>query len=176
MFYKERDEKRRQEYLNEIKEIAEEDLVYVDESGIEEHLIREMARAPRNERVYGEKSGKKFARENIIAAWNAGKVVAPMGFKCNCDAILVETWAEQCLVKELKPGQAVVLDNARFHNKERLREIIEKVGCRVIFLPPYSPDLNPIEHFWDWLKNKVKDIVHQFETLELAIMAAVNVK
>ena len=74
MFYKERDEKRRQEYLNEIKEIAEEDLVYVDESGIEEHLIREMARAPRNERVYGEKSGKKFARENIIAAWNAGKV------------------------------------------------------------------------------------------------------
>ncbi|GHU12984.1 transposase [Alphaproteobacteria bacterium] len=160
MLYKERDEKRRQEYDNEIKEISKEDLVYVDESGIEECLIREMARAPRNERIYGETSGKKFARENIIAGWNCGKVVAPMGFKCNCDAILVETWAEKCLVPALKPGQVVILDNAKFHNKEKLRKIIEKAGCRVIFLPPYSPDLNPIEHFWDWLKNKIRNIIH----------------
>ncbi|GHU16113.1 transposase [Alphaproteobacteria bacterium] len=161
---------------NEIKEIPKEDLVYVDESGINECLVREMARAPRKERVYGETSGKKFARENMIAGWNCGKVVAPMGFKCNCNATLVETWAEKCLVPELKPGQVVILDNAKFHNKEKVRKIIEKAGCRVIFLPPYSPDLNPIEHFWDWLKNKIRDIIHQFKTLEDAMMAAVNAK
>jgi transposase len=135
-----------------------------------------MARAPRGQDVYGKILGQRFTRENIIAAWNVGKTVAPMGYKCNCDAKLIETWVEQRLMKELKPGQVVAMDNARFHNKERLKKIIEKAGCRLIFLPPYSPDLNPIEHFWDWLKNKVRDIVHQFETLEFAIMAAVNTK
>jgi transposase len=139
-------------------------MFYVDESGIEEHLIREMARAPRNERVYGEISGKRFARQNIIAAWNVGKIIAPMGYQCGCDSKLVETWAEEVFVKELPPGSVVVLDNASFHNKKRLREIIERAGSRVIFLPPYSPDLNPIEHFWDWLKNKIRDIAHQFKT------------
>ncbi|MDR2646057.1 MAG: transposase, partial [Holosporaceae bacterium] len=49
-------------------------------------------------------------------------------------------------------------------------------GCSLIFLPPYSPDLNPIEHFWDWMKNKVRYTAHLYETLELAIMAAVNSK
>jgi transposase len=68
------------------------------------------------------------------------------------------------------------LDSARFHNPERLRNIIESVGCRLIFLPPYSLDLNPIEHFWDWLKNKVRDIAYLYQTLELATMAAVNAK
>jgi hypothetical protein len=82
LLYKERDEKLRQEYQNEIKDISPEDLFFVDESGIEEHLIREMARAPRDQRVYGEISGQKFARENIIAAWNCGEIVAPMGYKC----------------------------------------------------------------------------------------------
>jgi transposase len=135
-----------------------------------------MARAPRGQDVYGEISGRKFARQNIIAAWNNGKIVAPMGYKCACDAKLVETWAEQLLVSELTPSKVVVMDNTSFHRKKKLKEIIEKAGCRLIFLPPYSPDLNPIEHFWDWLKNKIRDIARHFETLEFATMAAVNAK
>jgi transposase len=58
-----------------------------------------------------------------------------MGHKCNCDAKTVEAWAEELLVKELKPGQIVVMDNASFHNKKKLREIIEKVGCRLGLFP-----------------------------------------
>jgi transposase len=139
-------------------------------------LVREYGRAPRKERVYGEKSGKKFARQNTIAGWKAGKIVAPMGYQCNCDAKVVETWAEKILISELSPGDVVVMDNARFHNPGRLRNVIERAGCRLIFLPPYSPDLNPIEHFWNWLKNKVRDIAHLYQTLELAVMAAVNAK
>jgi transposase len=52
--------------------------------------------------------------------------------------------------------------------------IIEGANCRLIFLPAYSPDLNPIEHFWNWMKNKIRDLAHLYETLELATMAAVN--
>jgi transposase len=172
--YKERDEEKRQAYLEKIKNIPPEKLHYVDESGIEEHLVREYARAPHNDRIYGEKFGKKFARQNVIAALNRKKIVAPMGYRCNCDAELVETWFETMLIPELSPGDVVVIDNAPFHNKTRLKKLVESANCRLIFLPPYSPDLNPIERVWNWMKNKIRETSHLHETLELATMAAVN--
>jgi transposase len=156
------------------KEIPPEKLHYVDESGIEEHLVREYARAPGGERVYGEKFGKKFARQNVIAALRLKEIIAPMGYKCNCDAKLVEIWFEKMLIPQLSAGDVVVIDNASFHSKAKLKKLVENANCRLIFLPAYSPDLNPIEHFWSWLKNKVRDIGHQYDTLEFATMAAVN--
>ncbi|BAG40564.1 transposase [Orientia tsutsugamushi str. Ikeda] len=66
---------------------------------------------------------------------------------------------EQLLIKELKPAQFVVMDNAAFHKSNKTKELIEPVGCIVIFLPPYSPDLNPIEKFWDniklWIRHQI---------------------
>lgn len=63
------------------------------------------------------------------------------------------------MIKELTAGQVVVLDNATFHKSKKTKELIESVGCRVIFLLPYSPDLNPIEKFWanmkKWIKQKI---------------------
>jgi transposase len=69
----------------------------------------------------------------------------------------------------------VVLDNANFHSKERLTTLVENAN-RLIFLPPYSPDLNPIEHFWNLLKNKIRDIAHQYDSLGFATMTTVNLK
>jgi transposase len=57
------------------------------------------------------------------------------------------SWVENFLIKEVVPGQFVVMDNAAFHKSIKTRELIESVGCKIIFLPPYSPDLNPIEKF-----------------------------
>ena len=68
-------------------------------------------------------------------------------FNRSCNTQLFEAWVAQFLIKELKPGQVVIIDNASFHKSQRTRELIESVGCRIIFLPPYSPDLNPIEKF-----------------------------
>jgi transposase len=58
---------------------------------------------------------------------------------------------KEVLIPELTPGKVIIMDNAKFHNPTRLKKLIEDAGCRLIFLPPYSPDLNPIEHFWDWV-------------------------
>jgi len=73
------------------------------------------------------------------------------------------------LIKQLTPGQVVVMDNASIHKSERTRELIESVGCKLLFLPPYSPDLNPIEHFWAWLKQKIKSCIQNFNSIFNAI-------
>ena len=70
---------------------------------------------------------------------------------------------------ELKPGQIVILDNASFHKSQIAKEMVEKAGYTLLFLPPYSPDLNPIEKYWNWLKSKVRSIIHRFKTLAEAI-------
>jgi transposase len=62
---------------------------------------------------------------------------------------------EKTFCPELRPKQIVIMDNAWFHKSRRIREIIEHVGCQPFYLSPNSPDLNPIEHHWAWLKNKL---------------------
>ena len=59
-----------------------------------------------------------------------------------------ETWLEKCLIPVLQPGQVVIMDNATFDKGGRIKDLIESVGCRLLYLPPYSPDLNRIEKCW----------------------------
>jgi len=69
------------------------------------------------------------------------------------------------LLPSLRPGQTVIMDNASFHKSQKTRELIELVGCKLLYLPPYSPDLNPIEHFWANLKRELKDWKYSFMNL-----------
>jgi transposase len=62
-----------------------------------------------------------------------------------------ETWVETCLLPVLQPGQVVILDNATFHKGGRIQQLIEQAGAQILYLPPYSPDLNKIENCWSWL-------------------------
>ena len=94
-----------------------------------------------------------------------------MIFNGSCDTLLFETWVEQFLIKELKCGQVVIMDNASFHKSQRTRELIESVGCALIFLPPYSPDLNPIEKFWANMKRWIKQQIPSFNKLYDVICA-----
>ncbi|MBR1604246.1 MAG: transposase, partial [Synergistaceae bacterium] len=65
-----------------------------------------------------------------------------------------------------------ILDNASFHRKKRLYKIAELHNVKIIFLPPYSPELNPIEHFWHWLKKTTADTLKQCSNLHLAIFTS----
>ncbi len=95
-----------------------------------------------------------------------------MEYDGTTDSILFEFWFENCLLKEVKPGSVIVLDNATFHKKSVLPDLAESYGCKVLFLPPYSPDLNPIEKKWAWLKRKLREILRCFESFDDAIIGA----
>ena len=66
-------------------------------------------------------------------------------------------------------GWYLSLDNARFHRKSILTKLAEKKNCHVLFLPPYSPDLNPIEKRWAWLKDMLRAILHEFDSFDAAL-------
>jgi len=141
----------------------------VDESGINEYMHRNHGRSPRGTLVVGEISGKRFARESFVAAKCATKIMAPMCFQGTCNTLLFDLWIEELLVPQLKPGQVVIMDNASFHKSKKTKELIEKTGCELLFLPPYSPDLNPIEKVWSNFKKKVLTYLERLHNLTDAI-------
>jgi transposase len=163
-------EEKREQYLKIISDIEPERLVYIDESGIDITEVRDRGWGRKGEKLIGKKSGKYYQRTNIIAGYVNHKSISPLVFNGSCNTKLFETWVEQFLIKELKPGQVVIMDNAAFHRSQKTKELIESVDCKLIFLPPYSPDLNPIEKFWAnmkrWLKDKMIGFAYLYEALK----------
>jgi transposase len=155
--------------LEQIALYAKDDRVYVDESGIDSYIHRSFGWATRGALIYGEISGKRYARESFVAAKCGSQILAPLCFQGTCNTALFDMWIETFLVPALKPGQVVILDNATFHKSEKTRRHIENAGCTLLFLPPYSPDLNPIEKFWAWFKAKIRNLIHNFSTLAQAV-------
>ena len=90
-------------------------------------------------------------------------------------AAFFEAWFEQELIPLLTKSTVVVMDNASFHRKNSLNDIAQKYGIKIIFLPPYSPELNPIEHFWNWLKKKIVDLIPYFQKFDNVIYSIFKV-
>jgi len=162
-------------FLEQLSAISPKNLVYVDECGIEQCLYREYARAPIGQRIISKISGRKFKRVNFVAGICQGKWVAPFEYTSVTDSILFEFWFENCLLREVDKGSVIVLDNATFHKKSVLPNLAKKHNCEVLFLPPYSPDLNPIEKKWAWLKRRLKKTLKFFDSLDFAIWDAFQV-
>ena len=138
-------------------------------------MYNEYAYAPRGEKVYERISGRKFKRTNIVAAKLNNTIVAPMQYSGTTDSTLFEYWFENHLIPDLPANKVIVMDNASFHRKSKLQEISQKYNRRLIFLPPYSPELNPIEKFWAWLKKFLRGNLRLFDTLDDAINYAFQV-
>jgi len=149
--------------------------VYVDETGIDQYLYRPYARSPRGTIVEGRISGKRYKRTSIVAGLCDKEIVAPLQYGGTMDSTLFRFWFETMLLPSIKPGSTIVMDNARFHQKKILQDMAQLVGCHVLFLPPYSPDLNLIEFFWAWLKNRLRCILPFFSCLDDAITDCFNV-
>ena len=170
--YNEQDSEKVAEYEVKIKEIPQNKRVYVDEAGFDNYLLREYARAPRGQKIYEKIKGRKYQRTSIVAAQRGRKIIAPLEYKGTMHGDFFEAWFENHLVPELSEGDVIILDNASFHRKKRLYEIAELHNVTIIFLPPYSPELNPIEHFWHWLKKTTADMLKKCLNLSIAIFTA----
>ena len=152
-----------------LRAIPEAKRVYIDESGIRQCLYREYGYAPRGEKVYGKIQGKKFERLNIVAAKRGDEILARCEYTCNMNAALFELWFVRVLLVELPAGSVIIMDNTSWRRKKVLRALAEAAGCRVIFLPPYSPDLNPIERVWANLKTFIRNYLRDFPSLSIAV-------
>lgn len=84
-----------------------------------------------------------------------------MIFEGYTNSALVCDWIEHMLLPEMLPGQILILDNASFHPKRKIEQLLAKAGCQVMFLPPYSPELNKIEKYWARLKQQVSKLLMQ---------------
>ena len=123
----------------------------------------------RGQRFHALKSGKRQGRINMIAALCNHKLMAPFTIEGACNRIVFETWIENCLLPSLKPGQVIIMDNATFHKGGRIQQLIRDAGCELLYLPPYSPDLNKIEKCWSWLKSRIRKQIDRFDCLRDAM-------
>jgi transposase len=146
----------------------------VDESGIEDNACREYGWSQANKRCYGKRAFQHNRRISMIAGLCDHHMIAPFIFEGTCDKEVFELYVEKILVKCLKRGQTVVLDNIRFHKTQKVLTLIESVGCNILYLPTYSPDLNPIEHWWFKIKNFIRKISSNFSDFFQAVSSAFN--
>ena len=137
-----------------IQKHGSKNIVYFDESSFNKHSYRPHGWAVRGKKIFTNVSGNNRKEINLIMAQRGQEWLAPMLFKGNCHAALVNEWVEKILLKELSQPSLIVMDNAAFHKKSEIKAILEKAGHALLPLPPYSPDLNPIEQSFAILKKR----------------------
>jgi transposase len=125
---------------------------FIDESGINLALTRLYGRAPRGERAVGSVPQNYGANVTLIGALSRQGLEASMTVEGATDGEVFSTYVQRVLAPTLKKGDIVVMDNLRAHKVSGIKEAIEKGGAQLLYLPPYSPDLSPIEPCWSKLK------------------------
>jgi transposase len=140
-------------------EIAAERLVFVDEMGTNISLSPLYSWSRKGERAFGS-APRNWGKNVTLLASITRKGLGPcLAVEGATRREVFEAYLEHLLAPTLKPGQIVVMDNLSAHKGERVRELIEQRGCELVYLPPYSPDFNPIEQAF----SKVKDLMRRAE-------------
>jgi transposase len=133
-------------------------LVFVDESGTHISMDRLRSRAPRGDRAYGKVPKNRGKNMTLIASMSLCGMGESMCFEGATDAKAFEAYVEHFLAPSLSEGQVVVMDNLGAHRPNRIGELIEARGAELMFVPSYSPDLNPIEQAFSKIKNILRKL------------------
>lgn len=151
-------------------------MVFVDESGFQLNLTPGYAYAPKGARAYGRVPKNRGENTSLLAAVSLDEgIYAAMTLTGAVDGAAFEVYVKQVLCPKLRAGQVVILDRLNVHKNQRVREAIEAKGCTLLFLPSYSPDLNPIELAFSKPKNHVRQVeARTREGLDDAIAAALR--
>jgi transposase len=125
----------------------------VDESGFAHDMPRIHGYAPRGQRCFGVRDWQAKGRTNVIGALLNQKLLTTCLVNTSVDSAVFYAWLTQDLLPKVPPNAVIVMDNATFHKRQNSHAEILKAGCALEYLPPYSPDLNPIEHKWAQAKS-----------------------
>ena len=123
-------------------------MVYIDESGFAHDMPRTHGYALKGKRCQGMRNWNSRGRTNIIGALLGTTMLTAALFSCNVDSDVFHAWITEDLLPKLSANSVLVMDNAAFHKRNDTRVAIEDAGHKLEYLPPYSPDMNPIEHKW----------------------------
>ena len=129
-------------------------LVFVDEMGTNTSLSPIYGWSKKGQRAYGSVPRNKCRNTTVLASMGVEGMGPSLAVEGSATARVFETYVERVLAPTLREGQVVVMDNLSAHKGERIRELIEERGCELIYLPSYSPDLNPVERVWLYLRER----------------------
>jgi transposase len=152
----ERDEAARAAWRNEAATLNPADLVFVDETSTHTAMTRRRARAPRGERAVGRTPRNHGPNVTLLATLTPEGIGPAVAIPGVVDGAAFGAYAEHVLAPSLRAGQVVVLDNLSAHKREQARTAVEAVGARLLFLPAYSPDFNPIELAFAKIKERLR--------------------
>ena len=127
-------------------------LVFLDETALSTNMTRSHGRAPKGERVCGRVPFGAWKTLTFVAGLRCDRMTAPMLINGAMNGAIFLAYIEQCLVPTLEPGDVVIMDNVATHRVEGVRQMIDAAGATLRYLPPYSPDLNPIEKSYSVFK------------------------
>ena len=165
----------RHEFRRWLDTIDLKNLIFIDETGVNLAMTRHYGRCEGGVRVYDNCPGNKGKNITVIAAMSDEGLIATMTFpgSLNTDSFLV--FLEQILLPQLWLGAIVVMDNLPVHYANSAKALIESVGAKIKFLPPYSPDLSPIELCWSKLKEILRSAkTRTFDAFDETITMAIN--
>ena len=154
----ERDEQRRSAFGAYVRSIVSERFVFVDECSTNISLSPIYARAPRGERAHGRAPRNWGKNVSLICAIGLEGVKPSMSVEGAVDGKAFESYVEHFLAPKLERGQIVVMDNLSVHKSKRIRRLIEEAGATLLFLPPYSPDMNPTEEVFSKVKSVLRKV------------------
>jgi transposase len=139
--------------------IDPEQLVFVDEMGTHTSLSPIYAYSPKGQRAYCSVPRNRGPNTTLLSCMSVEGIGASLVVQGATNREVFEAYVERVLLPKLRPGQVVVMDNLTAHKGERVRELIEERGCELLYLPPYSPDFNPIEEAF----SKIKAVLRKVE-------------
>ena len=143
-------------YNEEIASFAPEDRIFIDETGSVMNLATIYGRAPSHERVHDYKPVNRGKRINTIGAVSESGLLSAISIDGTFNGYIFSWFVEHFLVPHLSKHKVVIMDNAKIHMEIEALELIEQTGAKITFLPPYAPEINPIEHCCSVLKNHLR--------------------
>ncbi len=147
----------------EIAEIAKEDILYLDESGFDMNMQKEYGWESRDKRLIADRSGNKGIRETVIAVRDHNHdILASFRFEGYTNKEIFKQYLTEVLLPLIQ-GKTIILDNAKFHKGSDIEDLVRLSGNKIKYLPPYSPDLNPIEKKWAQLKKLYRKLTYKFK-------------